>query len=85
MEFFIECIDLATSQAASTQLTLKTLEEKTPLVRCHRQYLVSIKAISEIKLLTRDGQDVERFNMLNPESEQKTPYITSVKFLYEGS
>lgn len=39
------------SQTASTQLTLKTLEEKTPLVRCHRQYLVSIKAISEIKLL----------------------------------
>ncbi len=41
----------STSQTASTQLTLKTLEEKTPLVRCHRQYLVSIKAISEIKLL----------------------------------
>ncbi|MBE4592719.1 two-component system response regulator YehT [Vibrio navarrensis] len=39
------------SQTASTQLTLKTLEEKTPLVRCHRQYLVAIKAISEIKLL----------------------------------
>ncbi|MDF2155463.1 two-component system response regulator BtsR [Vibrio sp. CAU 1672] len=39
------------SQTASTQLTLKTLEGKTPLVRCHRQYLVNIKAISEIKLL----------------------------------
>ena len=36
---------------ADPQLTLKTLEEKTPLVRCHRQYLVSIKAISEIKFL----------------------------------
>ncbi|KFK66650.1 hypothetical protein JS85_24765, partial [Vibrio vulnificus] len=32
-------------------LTLKVLEEKTSLVRCHRQYLISIKAISEIKLL----------------------------------
>ncbi|HAS6218935.1 TPA: two-component system response regulator BtsR [Vibrio vulnificus] len=39
------------SQTASTQLTLKVLEEKTSLVRCHRQYLISIKAISEIKLL----------------------------------
>lgn len=39
------------NQTASTQLTLKTLEEKTPLVRCHRQYLVNIKMISEIKLL----------------------------------
>ncbi len=36
---------------ASTQLTLKTLEEKTPLVRCHRQYLVNIQAIKEIRLL----------------------------------
>ncbi|KPA53282.1 hypothetical protein VT25_08620 [Photobacterium leiognathi subsp. mandapamensis] len=41
----------ASEQTASTQLTLKTLEEKTPLVRCHRQYLINIKAISEIKLL----------------------------------
>ncbi|MCG3866299.1 MULTISPECIES: two-component system response regulator BtsR [unclassified Photobacterium] len=39
------------NQTASTQLTLKTLEEKTPLVRCHRQYLVNIKMINEIKLL----------------------------------
>lgn len=38
-------------QQATSQLTLKVLEEKTPLVRCHRQYLVSIKAIKEIKLL----------------------------------
>ncbi|MEZ8129687.1 two-component system response regulator BtsR [Enterovibrio norvegicus] len=38
-------------QSASTQLTLKTLEDKTTLVRCHRQYLVSIHHISEIKLL----------------------------------
>ncbi|HAS64174.1 MAG TPA: two-component system response regulator YehT [Vibrio sp.] len=38
-------------QAATSQLTLKVLEEKTPLVRCHRQYLINIKAIKEIKLL----------------------------------
>ncbi|WP_428771202.1 two-component system response regulator BtsR [Vibrio sp.] len=38
-------------QTATSQLTLKTLEEKTPLVRCHRQYLVNIKAIKEIKLM----------------------------------
>lgn len=33
------------------QLTLKQLEEKTPLLRCHRQYLIQAKAIKEIKLL----------------------------------
>ncbi|MBV7299191.1 two-component system response regulator BtsR [Enterovibrio paralichthyis] len=38
-------------KTATTQLTLKTLEEKTPLLRCHRQYLVSIHHIREIKLL----------------------------------
>ncbi|WP_159655797.1 two-component system response regulator BtsR [Vibrio atypicus] len=38
-------------QQATSQLTLKTLEEKTLLVRCHRQFLVNVKAIKEIKLL----------------------------------
>lgn len=38
-------------QAATCQLTLKVLEEKTPLIRCHRQYLINVKAIKEIKLL----------------------------------
>ncbi|SMS01384.1 Transcriptional regulatory protein YehT [Vibrio mangrovi] len=36
---------------ATSQLTLKHLEEKTPLLRCHRQYLVNPKMIQEIKLL----------------------------------
>ncbi|CAM3075075.1 two-component system response regulator BtsR [Vibrio rarus] len=36
---------------ATSQLTLKVLEEKTQLMRCHRQYLVSPKTIREIKLL----------------------------------
>lgn len=35
----------------TTQLTLKILEEKTPLLRCHRQYLIHLKAIREIKLI----------------------------------
>lgn len=34
-----------------SQLTLKSLEEKTPLLRCHRQYLVAPAAIFEIRLL----------------------------------
>ena len=39
------------SQQSDTQLTLKTLEQKTSLVRCHRQYLVRLNSVSEIKLL----------------------------------
>ncbi|SON50522.1 two-component system response regulator BtsR [Vibrio tapetis] len=38
-------------QTATSQLTLKVLEQKTPLLRCHRQYLVNTKCIREIKLL----------------------------------
>ncbi|MFK5925692.1 MAG: two-component system response regulator BtsR [Desulfuromusa sp.] len=33
-----------------TELTLRVLEERTPLLRCHRQYLVNPKSIDEIKL-----------------------------------
>tara|TARA_Y100001956_G_C4129236_1_gene192445 strand:- start:5259 stop:5978 length:720 start_codon:yes stop_codon:yes gene_type:complete len=38
-------------QKATSQLTLKVLEEKTCLVRCHRQFLINVQAIKEIKLL----------------------------------
>ena len=39
----------STKGKVHTQLTLKVFEEKTPLVRCHRQYLISPKAIAEIE------------------------------------
>ncbi|MGC9404057.1 two-component system response regulator BtsR [Vibrio genomosp. F10] len=45
-------------QTATCQLTLKVLEEKTPLVRCHRQYLVNPKAIKEIKLLENNLAEI---------------------------
>ena len=35
-------------EQAHTHLTLKVLEEKTSLIKCHRQYLISPEAISEI-------------------------------------
>ncbi|MCE0493224.1 two-component system response regulator BtsR [Vibrio salinus] len=38
-------------QTATSQLTLKQLEEKTPLMRCHRQYLINTSSINEIRLL----------------------------------
>ncbi|GIU53738.1 MULTISPECIES: two-component system response regulator BtsR [Shewanella] len=41
----------ASNNYCHTQLTLKVLEEKTPLVRCHKQYLLAPRAISEIELL----------------------------------
>ncbi|KNC88060.1 two-component system response regulator BtsR [Trabulsiella odontotermitis] len=49
-----------------TELTLRTLENRTPLVRCHRQYLVNLAHLKEIRLeengqaelLLRAGQTV---------------------------
>jgi two-component system LytT family response regulator len=42
---------IATTQGAEhfTELTLRTLEEKTPFLRCHRQYLVNPEHIQEIR------------------------------------
>lgn len=53
-------------QSGVTELTLKTLEEKTPLLRCHRQYLVNPSHIAEIimqengaaEIITRSGRAV---------------------------
>jgi two-component system LytT family response regulator len=39
------------SPETSCSLSLKILEEKTELLRCHRQYLINPNAIREIKLL----------------------------------
>ena len=33
-----------------TELTLRTLESRTPLLRCHRQYLVNMAQLREIRL-----------------------------------
>ncbi|EHN70787.1 two-component system response regulator BtsR [Aliivibrio fischeri] len=41
---------LSKTEKACTQLTLKVLEEKTPLIRCHRQFLINPHFIREIKL-----------------------------------
>lgn len=46
------------SQQACSQLSLKILEDKTTLFRCHRQYLVNLKAIKEIQLLENNLAEI---------------------------
>jgi len=49
-----------------TEITLKVLEERSPLLRCHRQYLVNPDKVSEIvlnpngsaEIITQSGQKV---------------------------
>ncbi|GAA4896683.1 two-component system response regulator BtsR [Ferrimonas pelagia] len=41
-----------------TQLTLKTLEQRSDLMRCHRQYLIQAHAIAEIQLQEGGGGEI---------------------------
>ncbi|USD36925.1 MULTISPECIES: two-component system response regulator BtsR [Ferrimonas] len=45
------------AEVIHTQLTLKVLESRTPLLRCHRQYLINPAAIAEIEV--QDGGNAE--------------------------
>ncbi|WP_116473529.1 two-component system response regulator BtsR [Zobellella maritima] len=42
-----------------TQLTLKVLEQRTPLLRVHRQYLMRVEAIREITLRENHSAELE--------------------------
>jgi two-component system LytT family response regulator len=41
-----------------TELTLKLLQERTPLVRCHRQYLVNLDQVAQIELLDNGAAEI---------------------------
>ena len=49
---------VAGSRQGVTELTLKILQERTPFIRCHRQYLVNVNQISEIELLENGGAEI---------------------------
>lgn len=57
---------VSAGQSGYTELTLSTLEARTPFIRCHRQYLLNLAQVGEIRLLegglaevvTRSGQKV---------------------------
>lgn len=50
------------NNAYFTELTLKTLEDKTPLIRCHRQYLINPKKLKEIRFNDAGGVDIILIN-----------------------
>ncbi|MDY0190234.1 MAG: two-component system response regulator BtsR [Desulfuromonas sp.] len=63
----ISGVHLRTAEAQlCTDLTLKVLEQRTPLLRCHKQYLINLAFVDEIQLLeggtasilTRSGHTV---------------------------
>lgn len=49
---------IATSKQGTTDLTLKLLQERTPFIRCHRQYLVNPEQIAEIELLENGAAEI---------------------------
>jgi len=61
-----------------TELTLRVLEERAGLVRCHKQYLVRLDRIEEVRLeeatavlRTRSGRDVPVSRRLLPEIRER--------------
>ncbi|MEC5345053.1 two-component system response regulator BtsR [Brenneria populi] len=46
------------NESGYTQLSLKTLEEKTPFVRCHRKYMVNTDLLKEIQLMENGAAEV---------------------------
>lgn len=49
---------VASERQGVTELTLKLLQERTPLVRCHRQYLVNLDRVAEIELLENGAAEI---------------------------
>ena len=49
---------VAADRQGNTDLTLKLLQERTPLLRCHRQYLVNPSRIAEIELHDNGGGEI---------------------------
>lgn len=64
-----------------TELTLKVLEERTPLLRCQRQYLVNPDSIDEIRLLENGlAEIITRQGQLLPVSRR---YLRELKLHFE--
>lgn len=55
---------VASDRQGVTDLTLKLLQERTPLMRCHRQYLVNPARIAEIELLENGAAEIVMRNGL---------------------
>ena len=49
---------LTADEKFTASLSLKVLEEKTDLIRCHRQYLINPSCIREIKLLDNGSAEI---------------------------
>ena len=49
---------VAMNKQGITELTLKILQERTALIRCHRQYLINLNQIAEIELLDNGAAEI---------------------------
>ncbi len=49
---------VTSTEQVHTHLTLKVIEEKSSLIRCHRQYIVALNVISEIEVHDSGGGEI---------------------------
>jgi len=67
---------LTETEKLTASLSLKVLEEKTALIRCHRQYLINPTCLREIKLLDNGaGEIITRSNLKAPVSRRHLKHI----------
>jgi two-component system LytT family response regulator len=49
---------IGNQRQGTTELSLKILQERTSLIRCHRQFLVNLDQITEIELLDNGAAEI---------------------------
>ena len=65
------CVTGSDGKAGATELTLRTLERRTPLVRCHRQHLINLDLLSEIHMHeNHQGELVMKNGLIVPVSRR---------------
>ncbi len=55
---------------------LREVEAAADILRNDYKVEADVWSVTSVNELARDGQDVNRYNMMHPESDAKTPYIT---------
>jgi len=68
---------LTAEEKFTASLSLKVLEEKTGLIRCHRQYLINPSCMREIKLL--DNGSAEIITKSNQHAPVSRRYLKLIK------
>jgi len=69
---------MANVQLMGSGTILESVREAAQILAADYNVSADVYSVTSFNELAREGQDVTRWNMLHPESEQKAPYISTV-------